>query len=256
MSDTLYHIKVSRDAQLPRYMVICGDPKRAKWIAEDFLNETVEIAHNREYWSFIGQYKGIEIAISSMGIGCPSTAIGLEEFGLCGVDTFIRVGTAGSLQKMPMGSIVNATGAIRDEGTSTQYVPLEYPAVASVDIVLGIREAAKQLGIKIFEGLVHSKDAFYSEHPEYSPNSEYIKQRWKIWERGNVMATEMESSLLFVLAQLRKWRAGTVLAVIGSTQDETPIAADPNVGQKEAIQIALEGIKNIYRDDQKKAKIP
>ena len=251
MTDIQYHIQVDRERKdLPRYMIICGDPKRAQWIAKDFLTDSYELAHNREYWSFIGNYHGLKIIISSMGIGSPSTAIGLEEFGLCGVDTIIRVGTSGSLQtKIPIGSIVNATGAIRDEGTSGQYVPLEYPAIASVDLVLSIREAATKIGISAYEGLIHSKDSFYSENPKLSPNFEVLEQRWKVWERGNVLATEMESSLLFILAQLRGWRAGTVVAVIGTTWDQTPISSNPKIGQKEAIKIALEALVLIAKKD-------
>lgn len=250
MDDMLYHIKVRKTEDLPRYMITCGAPERAKWIADDFLEEAVELAHNREYWSFVGKYKGVRLAVSSMGIGSPSNAIGLEEFGMCGVDTFVRVGTAGSLQPhVSIGTLVNATGAVRDEGTSPQYIPLEYPAVATVDVVLALREAAKRLGVPQKEGLIHSKDSFYSEEPGYSAIPELLKQRWDAWMRGNVLATEMESSLLFVLAQMRGWRAGTVVAVIGSTHDHSPISDNPKVGQKEAIRVALEGVVRLAETD-------
>lgn len=249
--DVLYHIKVHRNNDLPRYLVTCGDPGRAHRIATEFLTNAKELSKNREYWSFTGNYEGIDIIVSSMGIGSPSTAIGLEEFGMAGVDTFIRVGTSGSLsQTIKHGSIVNATGSVRDEGTSRQYIPLEYPAIATTDVVLALRRAAKLLNITdYYEGIVHSKDAFYSEYPDFTAQPGYNKSRWDSWQKGNVLATEMECSVLFVLSQIRKWRAGSILAVIGSTWEESPISSDHSSGQKEAILTALEAIKILAEED-------
>ena len=249
--DILYHIKVKRNSNIPRYLITCGDPSRAVRIANEFLSNSKELAKNREYWSFIGKYKGIDVIVSSMGIGSPSTAIGLEEFSMAGVDTFIRVGTSGSLSpNIKHGSIVNATASVRDEGTSKQYIPIEYPAVASTDVVLAIRYAAKRLHYNnYYEGIVHSKDSFYSEYSDFTAQSDYNKSRWESWQKGNVLATEMECSVLFVLSQLRKWRSGSVLAVIGSTWEESPISNNHSIGQKEAIQTALEAIKILAEED-------
>ena len=251
--DLLYHIKIKRNEKLPRYLITCGDPGRAIKIANEFLTNSRELAKNREYFSFIGRYKDIELIVASMGIGSPSVAIGLEEFGMLGVDTFIRVGTSGSLSPhVKHGSIVNATSSVRDEGTSKQYIPIEYPAVASVDVILALRRAAKELKItKYFEGIVHSKDAFYSEFNDFTAQPEFNNFRWDSWRKGNVLATEMECSTLFTLAQIRKWIAGSVLAVIGSTWDESPIGIDHTSGQKEAIVTALEAIKILAEEDSK-----
>lgn len=253
-SEFLYHIKVNRNSELPRYLITCGDPARALRIADNFLTNSHELAKNREYWSFTGDYKGIELIVSSMGIGGPSTAIGLEEFSMVGVNTFIRIGTSGSLSSnIKHGSIVNATSSVRDEGTSKQYIPLEYPAVASIDVILALRKAAFQLKIENYcEGIVHSKDAFYSEQANYTTQDEFTKQRWNSWKKGNVLVTEMECSTLFVLSQIRKWRSGAILAVAGSTWDEKPIANNPNAGQTEAINTALEAIKILAEDDSNK----
>lgn len=253
--ELLYHIKVKRTANLPRYLITCGDPGRAQRIASEFLTNSQELAKNREYWSFIGEYKGVNLIVSSMGIGSPSTAIGLEEFAMAGVDTFIRVGTSGSLSPdIPHGSIVNAIASVRDEGTTRQYVPLEYPAVATTDVILALRQAAALLkGVNYAEGIVHSKDTFYSEYPNHTAQEAYNKSRWESWKKGNVLATEMECSALFVLAQLRKWRAGSILAVIGSTWSESPVSSDHSSGQTEAITTALEAIK-ILSDQDKQRK--
>ncbi len=251
--DILYHIKVNRNANLPRYLITCGDPGRAHRIANEFLTNPKELAKNREYWSYIGTYKGVELIVSSMGIGSPSTAIGLEEFAMAGVDTFIRVGTSGSLSPIiKHGSIVNATGSVRDEGTSRQYMPLEYPAIATTDVVLALRKAAKELHItNYYEGIVHSKDSFYSEYSDFTAQPAYNKARWESWQKGNVLATEMECSVLFVLSQMRKWRGGSVLAVIGSTWEESPISSDHSTGQREAILTSLEAIKILAEEDTK-----
>ncbi len=250
----LYHIKVKRDTNLPRYLISCGDPGRAQRIADEFLSDSNELAKNREYWSFTGSYKGVDLVVSSMGIGSPSTAIGLEEFAMVGVDTFIRVGTSGSLSSdVKHGAIVNATSSVRDEGTSKQYIPLEYPAVASVDVILALRKAAFQLKIENYhEGIVHSKDSFYSEYPDFTAQNDFTRERWNSWKKGNVLATEMECSILFVLSQIRKWRSGSILAVVGSTWDEKPIANNPFAGQTEAITTALEAIKILAEVDSNK----
>lgn len=248
----LYHIKVNRNQKLPRYLLTCGDPARSRRITSEFLTGAKELANNREYNSFIGSYKGIELVVSSMGIGSPSTAIGLEEFAMAGVDTFIRIGTSGSLSpSVTHGSIVNATGAVRDEGTSKQYIPLEYPSVASVDVVMALRKAAQVLNIKkYFEGIVHSKDAFYSEYADYTAQPDVNTAKWESWKKSNVLATEMECSILFVLSQLRKWRSGSILAVIGATWDDKPVSDDHTAGQKEAILTALEAIVILAKEDQ------
>lgn len=250
--DILYHIKVNRNIKLPRYLLTVGDPGRAQRIVTEFLTNAKELAKNREYHSFIGAYKGVDLVVSSMGIGSPSTAIGLEEFAMAGVDTFIRIGTSGSLSPIVShGSIVNAIGAVRDEGTSKQYIPLEYPSVASIDVVMALRNAARKLNIeKYFEGIVHSKDAFYSEFSDFTAQSDVNKSKWESWKKGNVLATEMECSILFVLSQLRKWRSGSILAVIGATWDDQPISNDHTAGQKEAILTALEAVVNLAQEDQ------
>ena len=247
----LYHIKVDRTAKLPRYLLTCGDPGRAQRIAQEFLTNAKELAKNREYWSYVGSYNGINLVVSSMGIGSPSTAIGLEEFGIIGCDTFIRIGTSGSLSpNVPSGSIVNALAAIRDEGTSKQYIPPEFPAVASVDVILALRNAARNLNIKqYFEGIVHSKDAFYSEYGNYTAQLDYNASRWESWKKGNTLATEMECSILFILSQLRNWRSGSILAVVGSTWDHNPIGIDHMSGQKEAILTALNAFVILAEND-------
>ncbi|RLG60406.1 hypothetical protein DRN86_02580 [Candidatus Geothermarchaeota archaeon] len=155
----------------------------------------------------------------------------------------IRVGTSGGLQRwIEIGDLVIATAAVRDEGTSKQYIPAEYPAVADIDVVLALKEAAERLGYRYHLGIIHSKDAFYMESPELVPNYEEVKRKWSVWIRAGVLATEMESSTIFTLAALRGLKAGTVLAVIGSTVKEE-LVVDERKGIKEAIKTAIEAAK-------------
>lgn len=238
-----YHINVSvNEIEGSKYCVICGDPGRVPRISS-LLKDAKEISFNREYRIHLG-YLNVPVLVSSMGIGCPSTAIGIEEFGQLGVSTFIRVGTSGIIsRKVKLGDIVSATGAIRDEGTSHQYIDPAFPAVANVDVVLAIREAATNLDLlSIFhEGIIHSKDSFYSEIPSMVPIPT-MKDRWKMWRDAGALVTEMESATLFIISQIRNWRSGGIMAAIGGTDGEKQII-DHTVGQKEAINVAIEAIK-------------
>jgi uridine phosphorylase len=239
-----YHINVTKeDIESSEYCLICGDPGRVTKISS-LLHDSREISFNREYKIHLGYIDDQPVVVSSMGIGCPSTAIGVEEFGQLGVNTIIRVGTSGIIsKKINLGDIVSATGAIRDEGTSKQYIDYEFPAIANVDVVLALRLAAKNLDLfSIFhEGIIHSKDAFYSETPELIPNP-LIKNRWKSWRAAGALVTEMESSTLFIISQIRGYRAGGIMAAIGETESEELII-DHKKGQKEAIMVAVEATR-------------
>jgi uridine phosphorylase len=242
--EKLYHINVAKEElEGSKYCLTCGDPGRVSHISK-LLKNPKELTFNREYQVHLGYLNDHPITVSSMGIGCPSNAIGMEEFGQLGVDTFIRVGTSGIISdNVKIGDIVSATGAIRDEGTSYQYIDRAFPAVASVDVVLALRQAAKNLNVfsKFHEGIIHSKDAFYSEMPEMVPRHD-MKSRWKMWKRGGALVTEMEASAMFVLAQIRGWRVGGIMAAIGDTDAGEPIV-DHKKGQKEAIEVAIEAIR-------------
>jgi uridine phosphorylase len=232
-----------KDIENSKFCLTCGDPARVPRISS-LLKKFREISFNREYRVHLGYLKDNPIVVSSMGIGCPSTAIGIEEFEQLGVKTFIRVGTSGILsKKVKIGDIVSATGAIRDEGTSSQYIDCAYPAVASVDVVLALRKAVHNLNFsdRFHEGIIHSKDAFYSEIPSLIPDPS-LEGRWEMWEKAGALVTEMESSTIFVICQIRGLRAGGIMAAIGDT-NEGKLIVDHEKGQKEAIAAAVEAIK-------------
>ncbi|WP_367924739.1 nucleoside phosphorylase [uncultured Ruthenibacterium sp.] len=200
-----YHIQVAR-GEVGRYVFLPGDPFRTDLIA-GFLDDAKLIAHNREHRTWTGLLCGEKVSVTSTGMGCPSTAIAVEELIKAGADTFIRIGTAGPVRdpaddKMYDGVIV--TGAVRDEGTTTHYIPIEYPAVADRHVVEALSQAARAHGKHFAEGISQSKDSFYGEvDPDSSPVGERLKERWKAWQRGNVMCSEMECAALFVISSIR-----------------------------------------------------
>ncbi len=243
-----YHIGL-KNGDIGKYILLPGDPQRTQLIAE-FFDKAEEVAFNREFRTFRGYITGfngkkIKVSTTSTGIGCPSAAICIEELANIGGEVFIRVGTAGSLQRdVKIGDLVITTASVREEGTSRQYVPLSYPAVADIDVVNSLVNAAKKLNFNYHTGIVHCKDAFYTENFSYKfflPLKEYNETLWKVWQRSNVLATSMESSALFVIGSIRKLKVGEVLAIIGSTCFNKPIVK--KVGIKEAIKVAIEAVK-------------
>lgn len=233
-----YHLRI-KPGEVAKYVLLPGDPARAELISKRFDNAR-EIAYNREFHTFTGKVGGAQISVTSTGIGCPSTAIAVEELARCGANTFIRVGTAGAISpKLKVGDLVIASAAVREEGTSQQYVPLSYPAVADLEVTRALVDAAKRLKVRCHVGLALSKDAFYSEEPERVPLGEQAAARWELWRRANVLATEMECSTIYTLCGIRGLRGGAVLAMIG------PIGkiADAHAGIDSAIEVAIEAIK-------------
>lgn len=209
-----YHI-CCKKGDVGRYVLLPGDPFRTDLIAGFFENARL-VAHNREHKTWTGTLCGVKVSTTSTGMGGPSMAIALEELIHCGADTFIRIGTAGRLSYKAMDENIDSlicTAAVRDEGTTLQYVPLEYPAVADRHVVAALAEAAKKEGLNCLEGIVHCKDSFYGQHdPDGLPNRARLKERWEAWKGANVLASEMETAALFVISSIRECKAGAVMS--------------------------------------------
>lgn len=209
----LHHIKVA-PGEVGRYVFLPGDPFRTDLIA-GFLDNAELIAHNREHKTWTGWLDGEKVSVTSTGMGCPSTAIAVEELIKAGADTFIRIGTAGPVKDPGDCEIydgVIVTAAVRDEGTTTHYIPIEYPAVADRHVVEALSCAARCRGLNYLEGISQSKDSFYGEvDPDSSPVSIRLKQRWEAWRRGNVACSEMECAALLIISSIRKCRAGAIM---------------------------------------------
>ncbi len=232
-----YHVELAK-GDVGRYVILPGDPGRVETIAA-FLDHPVKVASHREYVTYTGALDGVKVSVTSTGIGGPSAAIAVEELIAAGADTFIRIGTAGMIQDyFNLNDCIIATGAVRDEGTTRQYIPLAYPAVAHYQVVAALQYAAEKCGKVSHIGIVQSKDAFYGEaEPESMPNEDMLRSQWKAWKRGQVLASEMEAAALFVVSSIRKARAGCVLNNRGD--------------MKETIAVAVEAVRYLIEADRK-----
>ncbi len=249
MTEKQYHIDLA-PGDVGRYVLLPGDPARAEKIS-GYFDDPREVAFKREYRTFTGTVEGIKVSVTSTGIGCPSAAIALEELVAIGADTFIRVGTAGSLQeKVDVGHLAIATGAIREEGTTRQYLPLSYPAVSDPEVLFALKQAAEELGYPAHLGITHCKDAFYSEHEGYAAQEEINQLIWKTWLRSNVISTSMEEAALFVVGTLRRVRVGALATIIGQTWAGKPIIK--SVDPENAIKTALRAF--VILDGQERGK--
>ena len=178
-----YHIKVNGD-MIGKYVIMPGDPKRCALIAQ-YLDDAKLVADSREFVTYTGYLDGEKVSVTSTGIGGPSAAIALQELAHCGAHTFVRIGTCGGMQTDVIGGdVVVATGAVRMEGTSREYAPIEYPAIADLDVVNALVTVAKDMNISVHTGVVQSKDSFYGQHSPLSmPVGYELENKWEAWKR-------------------------------------------------------------------------
>jgi uridine phosphorylase len=242
-----YHI-ACRAGDVGRYVFLPGDPGRVPLIA-GFLEDARPVAHNREFVVFTGAIDGVAVSVCSTGIGSPSTAIAVEELVAIGADTLIRVGRSGGLQPdLPVGSIVIATGAVRDEGTSRAYLPIEFPAVADLAVTHALVAAAAELGLPHRYGIIESKDAFYAEvRPETMPIAEELQARWLAYRRAGVLCSEMEAAALFTIAAALKVRAGCVVQVSDNQFAGKHLGPEPSMD--DTIRVAVEATRRLIAVD-------
>lgn len=253
LTEKQYHIGM-KEGDVGRYVLLPGDPARTDKIAQYFDNPEL-VAFNREYKTWTGTLDGVKVSVMSTGMGGPSTAIGLEELVKIGADTFIRVGTCGGMQlDVLAGDIVIANGAIRKEGTTVEYVPIEYPAVADYNITTALVKASEKLGLKHHVGTVECKDSFYGQHdPASKPVGPMLEYKWNAWIKAGALASEMESAALFIVAGYLKARSGTVLYCVNN--QERIKANLENIVQHDtdsAIRVAIEAVRELIKQDQEK----
>ena len=245
-----YHIGV-KVGEVGRYVLLPGDPKRCAKIAAHFDNP-VMIADNREYVTYTGTLDGVKVSVTSTGIGGPSASIALEELVKCGADTFVRIGTCGGMDiEVKGGDVVVATGAIRMEGTSKEYAPIEYPAVPDLEVTNALVKACKELGVEYHTGVVQCKDAFYGQHnPEIMPVSYELLPKWEAWLRMGCKASEMESAALFIVGQFLKVRVGSCFLVVANQEREKKGLPNAQVHDTEiAIKTAIEALRVLIKED-------
>lgn len=247
-----FHIQCAA-GQVGRYCILPGDPGRCEAIARHF-DDPVHVQTNREYTTYTGILLGEKVSVVSTGIGGPSAAIAMEELCNLGAHTFVRVGTCGGIKlEVQSDDVVVATGAVRMEGTSREYAPMEWPAVPDFAVTQALVKAAQNLGKPWHAGVVQCKDSFYGQHsPGRMPVSYELEQKWEAWKRLGVLASEMESAALFAVAATRGVRCGSVFHVIWNQEREKA-----GLDQKEshdtsaAIEVGVEALKLLIAQDKK-----
>jgi uridine phosphorylase len=245
-----YHTQVGK-GEVGRYVIMPGDPKRCEKIAKH-LTDARLVADSREYVTYTGYLDGVKVSVTSTGIGGPSASIAMEELVHCGADTFIRVGTSGGMQEDILGGdLVIASGAIRMEGTSKEYAPIEYPAVADISVVNALMNAAERLQKRSHVGVVQCKDAFFGQHePEVKPVGYELMQKWDAWVKMGCLASEMESAALFIVGSYLRVRVGTVLLVIANQERAQKGLDNAQVHDTEsAIEVAVEALRELIQKD-------
>lgn len=241
-----YHIGLEK-GDAGGYVILPGDPGRCEKIAAHFDNP-VKTGQNREYVTYTGTLNGERVSVTSTGIGGPSAVIALEELTAIGAHTFIRVGTCGGIALPVMGGdIVIASGAVRHEGASREYAPIEYPAVPNFEVLTALAEAARERGAAYHVGVVQCKDSFYGQHdPKRMPVSAKLLEKWEAWKRLGVLASEMESAALFVAANALNVRIGSCFSTVWNQERRTLGMDDSECHDPEnAIVLAADAIKKL-----------
>ena len=249
-----FHIHCA-EGDIGRYCILPGDPGRCEAIAS-YFEHPVQVAYNREFNVWTGTLLGEKVTVCSTGIGGPSAAIAMEELAAIGADTFVRTGTCGGIAlPVQSGDLVIATGAVRMEGTSREYAPIEFPAVPDYAVLTALVDSAKEMGCPWHAGVVQCKDSFYGQHsPARMPVSYVLENKWEAWKRLGVLASEMESAALFTVAAALGVRCGSAFHVIWNQEREKA-----GLDQKESedvqrsVRLSIEAVKRLIVRDRAKA---
>ena len=243
-----FHIKC-KEGDVGRYCILPGDPGRCEKIAA-YFDDPVKVQSNREYTTYTGTLLGEKVSVCSTGIGGPSAVIAMEELAAIGADTFIRVGTCGGIAlQVQSDDVVIATGAVRHEGASREYAPIEFPAVADFEVTAALAQAAQDLGLPCKVGVVQCKDSFYGQHsPGRMPVSYALEEKWEAWKRLGVLASEMESAALFTVAAALGVRCGSCFHVIWNQEREKAgLDQTEDHDTDSAVRVAVEALRRLIR---------
>lgn len=250
MGKKMMHIGLE-PGEVGRYVFLPGSPERTEKIAAYFDNPK-EIAYNREFRTFVGELDGVKVAVTSTGIGGPSAAIAVEELHQCGADTMLRVGTCASTsEKVSLGDVVIPNGAVRMEGVSTHYLPIEYPAVPDFQVVKAVEQAAQKLEFPYNVGVTITKASFYTQTtPETKPVGPELLYKWQAYEKGGATSTSMECSVLFCVGASLGIRTSSVMISATNFGEYSNDAEDyPSGWEERAIEVGIEAMKIMIRKD-------
>lgn len=242
----VYHLNLSeREIAGAQIALLPGDPARVEKIATtEPIKHGRFVASHREFCTWLGFIGETPIVITSTGIGGPSTAIAVEELAQLGVRIFMRVGTTGAIQPhITVGDVVITTGAVRLDGASTHYAPIEYPAVADYNLVWALVEAAQTLKIPYHVGITCSSATFYPGQERSDSFSRYIIKDLQgmkdEWQRLGVLNYEMEAATLFTMCSALGLRAGCVCGVVDTLTQEQITPESLQRAEQNAIQVAV-----------------
>jgi uridine phosphorylase len=248
-----YHISC-KEGDLAEYLLVPGDPDRVPKIAK-FWDSAREIATHREFRSFTGKYRGVQVSALSSGIGPAAMAIAVNEASNVGVKTFIRVGSTGAIQEdINCGDVIISSSAVRLDCTSNCYIIPEYPAVASYEALLALIEAAETLDIGNYHvGITATTADFYAGQSRRTPTalSQGTENLLPTLQKAGVLNFEMETATLYVLASLFGLRAASVCAVYANRLTGEFVSG---AGEERAIKIANEAVKILSEWDAIKRK--
>ena len=244
-----FHIKC-KAGDVGRYCFLPGDPGRCEKIAAYFDNP-VKVPYNREFNIYTGTLLGEKVTACSTGIGGPSAVIAMEELHNIGADTFIRVGTcASTCADVQCGDIVVVSGSVRMDGTSLHYLPMEFPAVPSYQLLKALEESSVSLGFHTTVGVSITKDSFYTQA---EPVSDDLIRRWQSYVRGGAVCTSMEESILFSVGSSLGIRTASILVSAtnfdGSVSKRNSADVYPTDSIQKPILSAIEALRRIIRQD-------
>ncbi len=252
--DRQHHIQVA-EGEVGRYVFLPGDPGRCEPIARLF-DDPVLVAKNREYETWTGTLDGERVSVTSTGIGCPSAAIAMEELVKVGADTFVRVGTSGGMQpEINPGDLGVIQAAIRDEGTTSHYLPMEFPAVADIDVTRALATGARTVGRTVHIGISQSKDSFYGQHePGRMPVAKRLQDRWAAWMAGGAICSEMEAAALYIVASTLRVRAGGIMMIAGHWDQSAMTPEEEKATSLEPLlAAAIAGMRELIARDREAA---
>lgn len=250
MSD-VFHLGLKKsDLQGATVAIVPGDPKRVEKIAR-LMDNPVHLASLREFTSWHGELDGKAVIVCSTGIGGPSTSIAVEELAQLGIRTFLRIGTTGAIQEnINVGDVLVTTAAVRLDGASQHFAPLEYPAVADFTCTNALYDAAKEAGATVHVGVTASSDTFYPGQERYDTYTGRVMRHFrgsmKEWQDMGVMNYEMESATLLTMCSSQGLRAGMVAGVIvNRTQQEIPDEALLKKTEGNVLSIVVEAARRL-----------
>ncbi|MEG1458293.1 MAG: purine-nucleoside phosphorylase [Acetivibrio sp.] len=222
------------EGQIAKTVLMPGDPLRAKYIAETYLENTTCFNTVRNMLGFTGTYKGKEISVMGGGMGMPSVGIySYELFNFYDVDRIIRIGSAGALQdNVKVKDVVVAMGACTDSNYGAQYrLPGTYAPIADYALLRKAVDAAEAKGTHVVVGNVLSADVFYSDYEKTND----------LWRRMNVLCVEMEAAALYMNAARAGKQALCLLTISDHIYTGEKLSAEERqLGFHEMMEIALE----------------